>query len=273
MSAVQKKEPGCNGNSMKSLEESVVTAMDGSENELYSYLPYILQDLWEIGASPKVIVDLVRKHTNDSSNLDILDLGCGKGAVSIKLAQEFNCTCLGIDAIKEFIREAEFKAKELLVDHICQFDVDDIRERIKVLPQFDIIILGAIGPVFGDYFCTLTSLSRCLKQNGIFIIDDGYIEKDSDFIHPLMQKKEIILQQINDSGMQFVDEVIIKDDELKDTDEYIFENLKIRCDELVEKYPDKKRLFENYIKKQEEENDILETKVVSSTMVVRKKQE
>ncbi|MBU4451076.1 MAG: methyltransferase domain-containing protein, partial [Actinobacteria bacterium] len=91
---------------MKTLEESVVTAMDGSDSGLFPFSPYILQDLWEIGASPEVIIELVRKHTNNYYSLSILDLGCGKGAVSIKLAKEFNCTCLGIDAIKEFINEA-----------------------------------------------------------------------------------------------------------------------------------------------------------------------
>lgn len=256
---------------MKTLEESVVTAMDGSESELFPFLPYILQDLWEIGASPKVIIELIRKHMNNYSNLKILDLGCGKGTVSIKLAKEFNCTCSGIDAIKEFISDANKKAKEFGVDHLCRFEVDDIRERIKVLTQFDIIILGAIGPVFGDYYSTLTILSKCLNQNGIIIIDDGYIENDSDYAHPLMQKKKIILQQIKDSGMQLIDEVIIKKDEIKDSDDYIFKNLKKRCNELIKKYPDRGKLFENYIKKQEEENNILETKVVCLTMLIRKR--
>ena len=152
---------------MKSLEESVVTAMDGSDSGLFPFLPYILQDLWEIGASPEVIIELVRKHMNNYFSLSILDLGCGKGAVSIKLAKEFNCTCLGIDAIKEFINEANNKAKEYGVDHLCKFEVGDIRERIKVLTQFNIIILGAIGPVFGDYFKTLSIISKCLKKEGL----------------------------------------------------------------------------------------------------------
>ncbi|MBU4494246.1 MAG: class I SAM-dependent methyltransferase, partial [Acidobacteria bacterium] len=62
----------------KTIEESVVTAMDGADSNLFPYLPYILQDLWEIGSSPEVIIELIRKHTNDYSSLKILDLGCGK---------------------------------------------------------------------------------------------------------------------------------------------------------------------------------------------------
>jgi hypothetical protein len=45
---------------MKTLEESIATSLDCSEEPLLPYLPYILQDFWEIGASPEVIIDLIR---------------------------------------------------------------------------------------------------------------------------------------------------------------------------------------------------------------------
>ncbi|MBU4450784.1 MAG: hypothetical protein KKE35_05770 [Actinobacteria bacterium] len=73
---VRKSEPNYKGINMKSLEESVVTAMDGTDSGLFPFLPYILQELWEIGASPEVIIRLVRKHTNNYSSLSMLDLGC-----------------------------------------------------------------------------------------------------------------------------------------------------------------------------------------------------
>jgi len=61
---------------MKSIEESVViTSMDGADAEIFPYLPYILQDTWEIGASPEIIAELIEKHIPVPSNLRILDLG------------------------------------------------------------------------------------------------------------------------------------------------------------------------------------------------------
>lgn len=65
--------------------------------------------------------------------------------------------------------------KEYRLSHLCSFETGDIRKKIKELNNFDIIILGAIGQVFGDYFTTLTILDRCLNQNGIIIIDDGLV--------------------------------------------------------------------------------------------------
>lgn len=255
---------------INTVEESVVMAMEGTDSGLFPYLPYILQDLWEIGASPKVVLKLVEKHTTDHSNLKVLDLGCGKGAVLIKLAQEFNCHCHGIDAVEEFIDEAKNKAKEFNVDEYCCFECDDIRVRVTDLRGYDIIILGAIGPVLGGYYSTLTKVSKCIKESGLVIIDDGYIDDGSEYSHPLMEKKSEILKQISDAGIKLIDEIIINKDEIQESDEYMYGNIKRRCQELTEKYPDKRNLFIGYVKQQEEENEALETKVICSTMLLSK---
>jgi hypothetical protein len=71
--------------------------------------------------------------------------------------------------------------------------------------------------------------------------------------------------------MELAENVIMNRDEIKDADEFIFNNLKKRCFELIEKYPNQRNMFLEYIKKQETENDVLENKVVGTTMVIRKK--
>ncbi|MGB5528790.1 MAG: class I SAM-dependent methyltransferase [Ignavibacteriaceae bacterium] len=256
---------------MKSIEESVVIAMDGSDKELFPFLPYILQDLWEIGANPDTIIRLVRNHFEEYVDLKVLDLGCGKGAVTVKLAQKLGCTCYGIDAIHEFVEFAQQKASELKVNHLCTFETGDIREKAKGFFGFDVVILGAIGPVFGDYFLTLSTLAKCINENGIFIIDDAYINDESDFSHPLMLKKSDILMQIEKAGMKLIENDIMDSDSIKKSDDYIFNNLKKRCHELIDKYSDKQNLFLDYIKKQEIENDVLEKKVTGTTLVIKKK--
>lgn len=245
--------------------------MDGSDKELFPFLPYILQDVWEIGADPDAIIKLIRKYFSHTAGLRVLDLGCGKGAVSVRVAQACGCLCHGIDAIAEFVEIARQKACEFEVDRTCLFEQGDIREKVKELPAYDVVILGAIGPVFGDYFVTLSTLSKCIHENGIFIVDDGYIHDDSDFTHPSMYRKSDLLRQIERAGMQLVEDDIMDGKDIKDSDDYIFDNLKIRCHQLIEKFPDKQTLFLNYIRQQEVENDVLENKVIGTTMVIRKK--
>ena len=256
---------------MKSIEESVVTAMDGSDKELFPYLPYILQDIWEIGTDPATVIAIIRANFRDYADLKVLDLGCGKGAVSVKIAAAMGCKCHGIDAVPEFIEYANQKAIEHRVAHLCTFETGDIRKRIHDPGRYDIIILGAIGPVFGDYHATLTSLKGCITDHGIFVIDDAYIEDDSTFSHPLIYRKSTMLQHIDRAGMELAEYHRFDRDQIQESDDFIYSHLKKRCDELSKKHPEKADLFRNYIKKQEVEMDVLLNKVVATTMVIRRK--
>jgi len=254
---------------MKTVEESIAMAMDYSQDvAIVPFLPYILQDFWELGTPPEIVINLIKKHCKNYSKLNVLDLGCGKGAVSVKLAKTLKCNCYGIDGIPEFIEASKEKAKEYYVDTLCQFELGDIREKIEELDKFDVIILGAIGQVFGNYYTTLTILSKHLNTDGIIIINDAYIEDSSTFQHPAILPKKELLKQIKQTGMELIDESIDKYGESADPSKEM-DNIAIRCKELKTRYPEKASLFENYIQTQVNEYDILENKVDSSIMVVK----
>ncbi len=247
--------------------------MDCKDSEILPYLPYILQDFWEIGSDPKVMIYLIKKHLTNIDNLTVLDLGCGKGVVSVHIAKQMNCECYGIDAIPEFISFSVSKADEYGVGKLCKFEVGDIREKVKTLGKYEVIILGAIGQVFGNYFETLTILNNNLKEGGFIIIDDGYIEDESSFKHEHVFRKSELKKQILDAGMQLIDEVVASEDDSiavnYDTEYY---NLLKRCQELSDKYPDKAELFINYSKQQKNEYDNLKNEITCSTMVVKRKE-
>ena len=256
---------------MKSLEESIARSMDCEELGVLPFLSFILQDFDEIGSLSETIIELIRKHQNSYSELRVLDLGCGKGAVSIKVVNEFNCRCLGIDGISDFINEAKEKAEKCNISDFCKFEVNDIRERILTLPKFDVIILGSIGDVFGNYNETLSIVSEKLNENGIIIIDDGYISEEAETIDTQLEKREMIVDCGKKLKVPLVDEIILteKNIQYKEYDkEFTF--IKRRCTELIEKYPSKSKLFQEFVKKQKEEYEVLKNDFIGSTMVFKK---
>lgn len=254
---------------MKSLEESIAKAMDSDNTDILPYLPYILQDFWEIGSSPEDMIELIKKHQKNLNDLYIADLGCGKGAVSVNISKQLGCRCLGIDGIHEFIDEAKMKAEEYGVSSLCEFKAGDIRTEIEHMPKFDVIILGAIGQVFGNYYETLTVLKPHLNSTGIIIIDDAYIEEEG-IKHPNVLPINELLKQVNDAEMRLIDEIKVKD-EISQSQEYNqqYDFITQRCKELMQKHPDKTGLFEAYIQKQNNEYTMLTTALICSTMVMK----
>lgn len=255
---------------MQPIEETILAAMDCKDKGILPYLPYILQDFWTIGSEPEVMIDLIKKHTSGSPSLQVLDLGCGKGAVSVIIAHTLGCTCHGIDAIPEFISFAQQKAEEYNVRSLCRFEQGDIREKIKSLPKYNVIIMGAIGQVLGNYYETLISIKPLLNDGGIIIIDDGYVDDGSDFVHPQVLKRSEMLRQIDEAGMMLADEVLPGETTAEGYGtEYAW--LSKRCDELSSKHPDKAGIFENYKKQQQMEYENLKSEIICSTMVVKRK--
>ena len=51
----------------------------------------------------------------------VLDLACGKGAVSVRLAKELNIHFKGVDILPEFIDYAKCNAQEYGVSDLCEF--------------------------------------------------------------------------------------------------------------------------------------------------------
>ena len=251
--------------------KSVVDSLDGTDNELYPYLPYLLQDLWEIGASPEIVINLIRKHILHHNKTRILDLGCGKGAVSINIAKALHCQVHGIDALPQFINDAVKWAKKYNVADQCKFEVGDIRLILKLLNNYDVAILGSIGPVLGNVEQTLLKVKKCIKHNGHIILDDGYLADDSSISSNIYLKRPDIINQIQNSDMEIIDEYLISHDLIVESDAQIFNYIVKRTNELSQKHPDKKYLFDNYVKSQEKENDILENQIKCVTWLLKPK--
>lgn len=247
-------------------EEKLATSLTADMPEMIRYLPYLLQDLWELGSNPRDIIELISKHIPASINIRILDLACGKGAVSVLLAKEFKCKIKGIDIFPEFIDYARTKATEYDVSELCEFAVDDINNAVKCEKDYDIVILGAVGDVLGEPDTTIDKLKKAIKPSAYIIIDDGYVAEGSASNYH--SRADWMLFFVN-SGVKLVDEIPSDMEEMTKVNNYNQERITARANELKQIHPDKSDLFEKYVQSQQAECDELENDITGVTWLLQ----
>jgi ubiquinone/menaquinone biosynthesis C-methylase UbiE len=258
---------------MDTLQESVVHALDGEEAGLYPYLPYLLQDLWALGSSPDVMVDLVRSHRlhERGEPLRVLDLGCGKGAVAVALARAFGCVVHGVDGMPAFVAEARRKAREAGVGAHCTFEVGDLRDVVRRAAGYDLVVLGALGPVLGEVGATLRALDPCLSPGGHVLLDDAYVP-DAGQPAPGYLPEPAFREQIERSGFAVVAEVVADAAEMEDDDAGEYAAIERRVRDLSARHPDQRPLFEGYLARQRDEYRFLEQRARCVTLLLGRRQ-
>lgn len=73
---------------MNETKEKLAKSLTANSIELIPFLPYLLQDLWELGSSSEEITDLLSDYCELNEDSKILDLACGKGAVGYVLGNQ-----------------------------------------------------------------------------------------------------------------------------------------------------------------------------------------
>jgi 2-polyprenyl-3-methyl-5-hydroxy-6-metoxy-1,4-benzoquinol methylase len=253
---------------MNDLKDCVVKSLDGTALEIFPFLPYLLQDLREIGTDPLLVSEMLHEHIDDIKPIKILDFGCGKGAVSVRLAKDYNCQIFGIDALPEFVESAKEFAIEKGVYDRCLFSQGDIRTQYIYYKNFDVVILGAIGPVLGNIEETLQKVSQCLKSEGIVVLDDSYIPESSDYAHERSAGKLQFFEQISQAGFEVSLEQVLDVEYIKLMNREIFSKIKYRANEMISQYPHKAKIIQDYVKQQNIENFALENNLVCSLFLL-----
>ncbi len=253
---------------MKDIKQKVTESLDGFNPDIFPYLPFILQDLWEMGADPATVTGLMERNIQ-KTGLKVLDIGCGKGAISVRIAEKFDCIVYGIDFMKEFIEDAKAYAKKYGVESKCIFRQGDANELIHEYQNLDLAILGAVGPVLGDLYQTLERIKPLLNSPGFVVLDDAYLPDDSKSEYKRCPHKTDFFDQIILAGFSVAEEVIFSRDGMEDDEMEMFIKMKNRVSELIAKEPEKKELFNNYLKSQEYEFQMLATELETGTWLLK----
>lgn len=257
-------------------EEKLAASLTAETTELLPFLPYLLQDFWELGSDPMVIAELIKEQVDLSENTKVLDLACGKGAVSVKIAQKLRVKVKGIDLIPAFTESAGQKAKEFGVDDLCDFAVDDINEAVKKEKDYDCVILGAVGNVLGSPIETLNKLRSTIRIGGHIVIDECYLPDDGKQEDVRYNNYEYLTKKqwetlFDEAGLELIKTVLNSDDTENLDSVSGMAAITTRANELIEKYPDKKAIFEGYIRSQQNEYDDIDNNLVAVTWILKKR--
>ncbi len=255
----------------KSLEESILHTLDGGRNpEVMPYLDYLLQDFWEMGASPRQMLELLKANLpHGARDLRIADLGCGKGAVSITLASELGARVFGVDGMPSFIRVARQKAVEHGVAERCRFEAGDVRDWAGQMSGFDVAILGATGPLWGTYDATWQSIRRIIRPGGYILVDDAYVREGSRCSNPVYLDQNEFFRILRRARLEVIDQIVSTEEQQHATDAAFFHQIQIRVMELERAHPEMRPIFQAYLDNQRRENAVLESEVSCVTLLLQ----
>jgi SAM-dependent methyltransferase len=166
---------------MRSEDDMVAYALE-THIALLPYIPELLADLEELGSDAEAITSVL-DDLNLTKSTTVADLGCGKGAVAVEIAEDLNLKVLGIDLFEPFIESCKELAESRGVSELCHFIHGDIIKLAGKIELCDVAIFAALGDVLGPLDQTVSVIRQYAKPGGYMVISDGFIKDggSSDF--------------------------------------------------------------------------------------------
>jgi SAM-dependent methyltransferase len=254
------------------IEDAELASYFGVEPEILEYLPELLQDLWELGSDPELVVEWLGEQGIGGSGHRVLDLGCGKGAVALAVAEGLGCSVDGIDALPAFVDIARSEARLRGVDQLCRFSVGDLRKTAAEARGYDAVLLVSVG-VLGTAEDMTGGCRRCVRSGGLIIIDECYLDQPGvvDFTgYEQLATHGETLRRLTAHGDELVRERAVTADEIRDQNRRYTGWIERRVAELSRRHPEHAAAFDAYLEKEREECELLETKVRCATWMLRR---
>ena len=249
------------------LSDQVVHALGGSGREVLEFLPVLLQDLEELGSNPRAMEELIRTY-GDGTHRRWLDLCCGKGAVSLHLAARLGVLVHGVDGMESFVAHARRQARLQGLEELCTFETGDAACALKTArkDRVDGVIWGGAGDVLGPPAVTLEALARSVRRGGLILVDEAY---NLDPQAPGWSRDRW-LDAMHRTGLTLLGELGESQEELRRINRENNRKIARRAAELAERFPDRARLFWDYLAAQKAESRQVEDDMVCVTWLLQR---
>lgn len=171
------------------MSRRAVEASLGVPRGSFELLEDFFRPLPSLGAHPRHVVGWLRR-AGIRRGAKILDVGCGKGAVSVAAACALGCLVEGVDAHPGFVREAELRARGRRVQSRCTFRCG-LAEQIR--GNFDAVVVLNLFP-----FEKAVHLARArTRPGGVYLFDDA-VSDDPIGGFPLVEEVDHFVRRTGD---------------------------------------------------------------------------
>jgi len=251
---------------MRSEDEMIAYALE-AHITLLPYLPELLADLKELGSNAEAITSVL-DDLNLIKSATVVDLGCGKGAVAVEVAQRLKLKVLGIDLFEPFIESCKKLAKRQDVSELCHFIHGDILKLPGKLEPCDVAIFAALGDVLGPLDEAVSVIRQYVKPGGYMVISDGFIKDGGSSGFPGFEQyaeRTEMLARLTASGDILVREIIDADIFDKGEDKMIA----ARAKAIAARRPEIAVEILGYAERQAAEYDYIDKNFVSAIWVLK----
>ncbi len=252
------------------LDEQVARTME-ADVRLLPVLPQLLVDLQELGTSADQVVSALYSAGVEPAST-VLDLGCGKGAVAVALAERLAVRVEGIDAFPPFLEAARALASVRGVSSRCVFRKGDIRNFLGRAGHYDTVLLLSVGPVSGDHQRTVADLRTLVRPGGYIVIEDGFLAQGVEHLSGCegYAGRGETLHRLTASGDALVQEVVCTTEETRSVNERNTALIRQRARLLEASHPDLAGSLGAYVARQERETERLGTDLICAVWVLRR---
>lgn len=254
---------------MENQKKDFLDSLDLIDQEMEKYIPYVLQDLWELGSIPDYIFQLINKNAGSKKIKTIIDFGCGKGAVLVYLAKKIDFKGLGVDIVPEFIDSANKHAVDNSVNNRLDFVTGDLSEFLDRKEKYDIVIYGYDSSILGNVHETVLKLQNCINDSGYLILEIAFTPDSKNKIEGLPTEKELT-EQFDKSNLKIIDKIFWDIEKIKTINKKNNKFINKRIQELKVKYPSNTKIFEQYLDNQIVECELIENDMTCSTWILKK---
>jgi SAM-dependent methyltransferase len=107
----------------------------------------------------------------------VLDAGCGKAELLMRIVDRYDATGIGVDVSPYFMREAREKAAALPAAALELHEMR-MKEFVAEPQSFDLAICVGAAQLFEDYRGALRALTHLVRPGGLILIGEPYWKRE-----------------------------------------------------------------------------------------------